>query len=167
MLIYQFKKKLAVEKPYHYVFIVNALLHKGITLIYPGTIRKLSTSTRTQAQQSISKRTQALNRSMPNQWARSQLVCFNEDQLSMPQALNRLMPNQWARSQLSISTRTSYHCHKLLIDQCQTNGHDLSSYVSTRTSYHCHKLLIDQYQTNGHDPSFQCQRGPAIIVTSS
>ena len=48
-------------------------------------------------------------------------------------ALNRSMPNQWARSQLSMSTGTSYHCHKLLIDQCQTNG---------------------------HDPSYQCQRGP-------
>jgi len=40
----------------------------------------------------------------------------------------------------------SYQCphgHKLLIDQYQTNGHDLSSYISTRTSYQCqqgHKL---------------------------
>jgi len=47
--------------------------------IYPGTARQLSMSTRTQAQLSMSKRTQALNRSMPNQWARSQLVCFNEE----------------------------------------------------------------------------------------
>ena len=56
-------------------------------------------STQTQAQLSISKRTQALSRSLSNQWAQSQLVCFNEDQLSMStgtQALNRSMPNQWA-----------------------------------------------------------------------
>ena len=58
-------------------------------------------STQTQAQLSISKRTQALSRSLSNQWAQSQLVCFNEYQLSMStgtQALNRSMPNQWARS---------------------------------------------------------------------
>ena len=68
----------------------------------------------------------------------------------------------------------SYQCqnrHKLLINQCQTNGHDLSLYVSTRTSYQCqqgHKLLIDQCQTNGHElslfvstrNSYQCQHGP-------
>jgi len=49
----------------------------------------------------MSTETQALNRSMPNQWARSQLVCFNKDQLSMStqtQVLNQSMPNQWARS---------------------------------------------------------------------
>ena len=40
----------------------------------------------------------------------------------------------------------SYQCqhrHNLLIDQCQTNGHDLGTYVSMRTSYKCqqgHKL---------------------------
>jgi len=68
----------------------------------------------------------------------------------------------------------SYQCqngHKLLIDQCQTNGHDLILYVSARTSYQCqqgHKLLIDQCQTNGHElslfvstrTSYQCQHGP-------
>jgi len=45
--------------------------------------------------------TQALNLSMANQWAQSQLVCFNEDQLSTStgtQALNLSMQNQWARS---------------------------------------------------------------------
>ena len=53
---------------------------------------------------------------------------------------NRSKPNQWARSQLICFTRTSYQCqhgHKLLIDQCQTDGPDLSSYVSMRT-----KLLL-------------------------
>ncbi len=51
-------------------------------------------STRTQCQLSMSTRTQALNRSMPNQWTGS-------SQLSMStgtQALNLSMPNQWARS---------------------------------------------------------------------
>ena len=40
--------------------------------IYPGKTRQLSMSTLTQAQLSMPKHTQALNRSMPNQWARSQ-----------------------------------------------------------------------------------------------
>jgi len=31
----------------------------------------------------------------------------------------------------------SQNGHKLLVDQYQTNGHDLSSYVSTKTSYQC------------------------------
>ena len=56
-------------------------------------------STRTQAQLSMSKRTQALDLSMQNQWAHSQLVFFNKDQLSIStgaQALNLSMQNQWA-----------------------------------------------------------------------
>ena len=73
------------------------------THIYPGTICQLSMSARTQAQLLMSTRTQVLTQSMPNLWALSQIVCFNEGQLSMTtgtQALNLLMPNQWARSQL-------------------------------------------------------------------
>ena len=48
-----------------------------------------------------------------NQWARSKLVCFNKDQLSMSietitQALNLSMPNQWAQShELSMSLGSS------------------------------------------------------------
>ena len=45
--------------------------------------------------------------------------------------------------------------------QCQTNGHDLSSYFSKRTIYQCqqgHKLLIYQCQTNRNDlVSYQYQ----------
>ena len=89
-------------------------IRRSQTRIYPGTIRQLSMSTRTQAQLSMSKRTQALNRSMPNQWARSQLVYFNEDQTTLMQCKQR---------------------HKVLIDQCQINGHDLNLCVPTRTSY--------------------------------
>ena len=69
------------------------------TRIYQCTTHQLSMSIRTQAQLSMSKRTQALNRSMPNEQAQSQLVCFNTDQLQCRQG------------------------HKLLIYQCQTNGH--------------------------------------------
>ena len=39
----------------------------------------------------MSTQTQAPTQSIPNQWAQSQLICFNEDQLSMSkitQALN-------------------------------------------------------------------------------
>ena len=45
------------------------------TCIYPDTIRQLSMSARTQARLSMSTQTQAF----PNQWAQSQLICFNED----------------------------------------------------------------------------------------
>ena len=51
----------------------------------------------------MSTRTQALTQSIPNQWAQSQLICFNEDQLSMSTqtlALHRLMPNHWAQSHM-------------------------------------------------------------------
>jgi len=44
-----------------------------------------------------------------------------------------------------VSTRTNYQCqhgHTLLINQCQTNGHDLSLYVTMRT-----KLLYHGYQS--------------------
>ena len=126
------------------------------TRIYPGTIRQLSMSTRTQAQLSKSTRTQTLNGSMPNQWARSQLLRFKEDQISMStrkqaqlsmstrkqaqlsmstrkQALNWSMPNQWAWSKLICLD--NYQQSMVLIDQCQTIGHDLNLCVSTRTSY--------------------------------
>ena len=102
----------------------------------------------------------ALNRSMPNQWARSQLSMSTGTSYHCHKLLIDQCQTNGHDLSSYVSTRTSYQCHKLLIDQCQTNGHDLSSYVSTRTSYHCHKLLIDQCQTNGHDPSYQCQRGP-------
>ena len=113
-------------------------------------------STRTQAQLSKSTRTQTLNGSMPNQWARSQLLRFKEDQISMStrkqaqlsmstrkqaqlsmstrkQALNWSMPNQWAWSKLICLD--NYQQSMVLIDQCQTIGHDLNLCVSTRTSY--------------------------------
>ena len=74
------------------------------------------------------------------------------DQLSMSsrtQALNRLMPNQWARSDINGYTDTStksinakpmgtisYQClqgHKHVINQCQTNWHDqLSMFQGTQ-----------------------------------
>ena len=57
------------------------------------------------------------------------------------------MPNQWADLSSYVSRRASYQCqkrhklsfqcqhgNKLLIDQCQTNGHDLNSYVQMSTS---------------------------------
>ena len=51
-------------------YVVNAVLHwVSQTRIYPGTTHLLSMSTRTHTQLSMSKWTQALNRSMPNQWA--------------------------------------------------------------------------------------------------
>ena len=43
---------------------------------------QLLMSTRTQAQLLVSTWKQALSRSMLNQWAGSQLVCFNEDQIT-------------------------------------------------------------------------------------
>ena len=131
--------------------------------INPGKNFQLSMSTRKQAQLSMSKRTQALSWSMPNRWAWSQLsmsTCTHA-QLSMSkqtQSLNPSMPNQWGQYQLSISTWTQvlnqsianqwtqYQLvcfnedqlsmstwHKLLINQCETNGNNLSLYVSMRT----------------------------------
>ena len=131
--------------------------------INPGKNFQLSMSTRKQAQLSMSKRTQALSWSMPNRWAWSQLsmsTCTHA-QLSMSkqtQSLNPSMPNQWGQYQLSISTwtqvlnqsianqwtRYQLVCfnedqlsmstwHKLLINQCETNGNNLSLYVSMRT----------------------------------
>ena len=41
------------------------------TCIYPGTIRQLSMSARTQARLSMSTQTQAIKQSFPNQWAQS------------------------------------------------------------------------------------------------
>ena len=93
------------------------------TCIYPDTIRQLSMSARTQARLSMSTQTQAINQSFPIQWAQSQLICFNEDQLPCQQG------------------------HKLLIYQCQTHEHDLVSYPyqSEARNYQC--------LTNGHDLS--------------
>ena len=48
-----------------------------------GTQAQLSMSTGTQAQLSMSTGTQAPKRSMPYQWARSQLACFNKDQITL------------------------------------------------------------------------------------
>ena len=48
------------------------------------------------------------------------------------------------------------HGHKFLINQLQTNGHNISLYVTTRTSIQCkhgNKLLINQCETNGHNLS--------------
>jgi len=41
------------------------------TCIYPGTIRQLSMSARTQTRLSMSTQSQAINQSFPNQWAQS------------------------------------------------------------------------------------------------
>ena len=90
------------------------------------------------------------------------------------QALKRSMPNQWA-DLLSHQCQHG-HKLLVLSNQCHTNGHDLLSYQCQhrhKPSYKCqhgHKLLIDKYQTNGHDllscqcqhghkPSYKCQHG--------
>ena len=127
----------------------------------------------------MSTRTLALNRSMPNQWAQFQLECFNEDQLSMSiwtQALNRSMQKLMGTiSACMFQRRPAINVNtKLLINRCQTNGHNLSLYFSMRSSYHCpdgHKLLINRCQTNGHNlssyvstrTSCQCQYGHKLL----
>jgi len=72
-------------------------------------------------QLSISTRTQALQRSMPNQWTQSY-------QLSMSKRTLNLLSDQ---CQTNGHILINYQCqngHKLLSDQCQTNGYDVISY---------------------------------------
>ena len=105
------------------VYIVNALLHKPWTRIYPGTILfhlainiwprynlmtyrcQSDTIARIQStpnqwarshQLSMSTRTPAINPSTPNQWAQSHQLSMSTRTL----ASNRSMPNQWERSLL-------------------------------------------------------------------
>ena len=79
---------------------------------------------------------------MPNQWAQSQLECFNEDQLTMSTGTQSLIYQCQTNGHDLVSYRYKSEARNY---QCQTNGHDLFSlYVSTRTSYQCqqeHKLL--------------------------
>jgi len=71
--------------------------------------------------------TQALNQSMPNQWAQSQLVCFNQHQLSMStrtQALDRSLSNQWARSQLICFNQDQITSISVIkVESIPTNSH--------------------------------------------
>ena len=99
--------------------------------------------------------TQALNQSMPNQWAPSAINVYRDTSMQLS------MPNRWAWSAINVYTDTStklinsrkigkisYQCllrHKHLIDQCQTNRHhQLSMSTGTQAcNYQC--------QTDGHD----------------
>ena len=73
---------------------------------------------RAQSQLSISTGTRVLKGSMPNQWARSQ-----QSISTGTQPLKGSMPNQRARSQLSMSTGT-----QALSDQYPTKGFDHNSF---------------------------------------
>ena len=86
-------------------------------------------------QPSMSTWTQEHNKSMPNQWAPSAINVYRDTSMQLS------MPNRWAWSAINVYTDTStklinsrkigkisYQCllrHKHLIDQCQTNGHNL------------------------------------------
>ena len=63
------------------------------------------------------------------------------------QALNRSMPNQWARSAINV-----YQGHQLVIDQCQTNGLDLSSYVSIDEYRYLNNLELAACNTDTTEP---------------
>ena len=72
----------------------------------------INVNTDTSSASNVITRTQAFRRSLPNQWAQSQLECFNADQLSMltgTQAFDLSMLNQWARSPQRLLSRSKQY----------------------------------------------------------
>ena len=94
----------------------------------------INVNTDTSSASNVITRTQAFRRSLPNQWAQSQLEFFNADQLSMStgtQALDLSMPNQWARSpKLLMSTE-----HLVVTINAKPMGTILNLFVKTRNDY--------------------------------
>ena len=76
--------------------------------------------------------------------------------------------------QQGVGHKLSYQCqqgHTLLIDQCQTNGHDqqpMSTWTQAQLSISSgHTLLIDQCQTNGHNQQPMSTRTQAQLSMST